>query len=157
RPASRSASGPPGAGRRCRRWRWARSWSVCCCSAWPTTSACSWYPTASSTPRSTSNAIRHADAGTTIRVSGDVWSPGVLQLRVDDDGPGIDAPYRDRVFGAFEHGEIEPHSPGAGVGLFLVARFAELHGGRAWVTETENGRGASFRVEPPLAQPAVSG
>jgi signal transduction histidine kinase len=31
------------------------------------------------------------------------------------------------------------------VGLFLVARFAELHGGRAWVEDREGG-GASFRV-----------
>lgn len=101
------------------------------------------------------NAIRHAHDRATIRVSGEV-SPDVLLLRVDDDGPGIDAAYHDRVFGAFEHGEIEAHSPGTGVGLFLVARFAELHGGRAWVTETEDGRGASFRVELPLTQPVMS-
>jgi signal transduction histidine kinase len=41
-------------------------------------------------------------------------------------------------------------SPGVGIGLSLVARFAELHGGKAWVTERQGG-GASFRVLlPPL-------
>ncbi|TMK89810.1 MAG: hypothetical protein E6G43_08680, partial [Actinobacteria bacterium] len=43
------------------------------------------------------------------------------------------------------------HSPGVGVGLTLVRRFAELHGGRAWVEERAGG-GASFRVFLP-AQP----
>ncbi len=37
------------------------------------------------------------------------------------------------------------HAPGVGIGLTLVARFAELHGGRAWAEEREGG-GASFRV-----------
>jgi signal transduction histidine kinase len=39
-----------------------------------------------------------------------------------------------------------------GVGLTLVRRFAELHGGRAWVEEREGG-GASFRVFLPAAGP----
>jgi hypothetical protein len=37
------------------------------------------------------------------------------------------------------------HAPGMGLGLSLVARFAELHGGRAWVEERVGG-GAAFRV-----------
>lgn len=102
------------------------------------------------------NAMRHGDDGTPIRVTGAV-SADTLRLQVDDEGPGIDAADRDRVFGAFEHGDVPAHSPGSGVGLYLVARFAELHGGRAWVTEADDGRGASFRVELPLTQPATAG
>jgi len=101
------------------------------------------------------NAMRHGDDGTPIRITGEV-AADALCLQVDDVGPGIDAADRDRVFGAFEHGDVAAHSPGAGVGLFLVARFAELHGGTAWVTETDDGRGASFRVELPLTQPATA-
>jgi two-component system sensor histidine kinase MtrB len=53
---------------------------------------------------------------------------------------------RDRIFQPFRQGSDAPrHSPGVGVGLTLVARFAELHGGRAWVEERPGG-GASFRV-----------
>jgi signal transduction histidine kinase len=43
---------------------------------------------------------------------------------------------------------MSAHAPGVGIGLSLVARFAELHGGRAWVQDRPGG-GASFRVQLP--------
>jgi hypothetical protein len=47
---------------------------------------------------------------------------------------------------AFRQGPgASPHAPGVGIGLSLVARFAELHGGRAWVQDRPGG-GASFQV-----------
>jgi signal transduction histidine kinase len=53
---------------------------------------------------------------------------------------------RQAIFEPFRQGDgPKSHSPGVGVGLSLVARFAELHGGRAWV-EDRPGGGASFRV-----------
>jgi signal transduction histidine kinase len=53
------------------------------------------------------------------------------------------------VFEPFRQGPgPSEHSPGVGVGLSLVARFAELHGGAAWV-EDRPGGGASFRVYLP--------
>ena len=53
---------------------------------------------------------------------------------------------REAVFGPFRQGPGAPeHAPGVGVGLALVARFAELMGGRAWVDESPAGR-ASFRA-----------
>jgi light-regulated signal transduction histidine kinase (bacteriophytochrome) len=46
------------------------------------------------------------------------------------------------------------HAPGVGIGLSVVARFAELHGGRAWVQDRPGG-GASFQVLlPDAADPA---
>jgi len=65
---------------------------------------------------------------------------------VEDDGPGVPADQRERIFEAFLQGDTaSPHAPGVGVGLALVARFAELHDGGAWVEERPGG-GASFRV-----------
>jgi hypothetical protein len=56
------------------------------------------------------------------------------------------------LFEPFRQGPNAPgHAPGVGIGLSLVARFAELHDGRAWV-EDRPGGGSSFRVllpDPP--------
>jgi signal transduction histidine kinase len=75
---------------------------------------------------------------------------GVL-LAVEDAGAGVPAELRDSVFEPFRQGPGTPtHAPGVGIGLTLVARFAELHGGRAWVEERPGG-GSSFRVLIPDA------
>jgi PAS domain S-box-containing protein len=72
---------------------------------------------------------------------------------VEDDGPGVPEEHHGSVFRPFEHGPMTSvHNPGVGIGLSLVARFAELHGGRAWVEGREGG-GASFRVRIPRGDP----
>ena len=90
------------------------------------------------------NAFRHTDPDAPIWVRVRAEPEGALLL-VDDAGPGVPADRRDTIFEPFERGEDAEVVAGSGVGLFIVARFAELHGGRAWVEEREGG-GASFRV-----------
>ncbi len=90
------------------------------------------------------NAIKHTPPTASIWVGARRVDNGVI-VWVDDDGPGVAADERDRLFEPFERGERSAPSPGLGVGLSLVARFAEAHGGRAWV-EDRVGGGASFRV-----------
>jgi K+-sensing histidine kinase KdpD len=91
------------------------------------------------------NTARHTPAGTHVRV-GITPRDGGIELTVEDDGPGIPEELRESIFQPFQQGpNRNPHSPGVGIGLSLVARFAELHGGRAWVEEREGG-GASFHV-----------
>jgi PAS domain S-box-containing protein len=91
------------------------------------------------------NAIRYTPAGTPIWVAVEDTDEGLL-IRVEDAGPGVPASLRDTIFEPFRQGtEQVEHSPGVGIGLSLVARFAELHGGRAWCDEREGG-GASFSV-----------
>ena len=92
------------------------------------------------------NAARHAPAGSRIWVRLAAAENGGAMISVEDDGPGVAPELRESIFGAFERGpSSSSHAPGSGVGLTLVARFAELHGGRAWVEERPGG-GASFKV-----------
>jgi signal transduction histidine kinase len=91
------------------------------------------------------NAARHTPPGTPIWVKVDRRDPGAL-LTVADAGPGVPAEQRERIFQPFHRGPSEAtHAPGSGIGLALVAQFAGLHGGRAWV-EPRPGGGASFQV-----------
>jgi signal transduction histidine kinase len=91
------------------------------------------------------NAAKHTNADATIWVRVRPTDDGA-EIVVEDDGPGVPEALRETLFQPFERGpSANPHSPGVGLGLSLVARFAELHGGRAWV-ETRVGGGAAFHV-----------
>jgi PAS domain S-box-containing protein len=97
------------------------------------------------------NAARHTPSTTRIWVRVEATDDGVV-IAVEDEGAGIAPEYRAAVFEPFRQGPDAPtHSPGVGVGLSLVARFAELHGGRAWVEERDGG-GSSFRVFLPAVR-----
>jgi PAS domain S-box-containing protein len=91
------------------------------------------------------NTARHTPGDTQVWVRVEPMGSGAL-IVVEDDGPGVPEDERERIFEPFLQGSSPAdHSPGVGVGLTLVARFAELHGGRAWVQDRPGG-GASFRV-----------
>jgi signal transduction histidine kinase/putative methionine-R-sulfoxide reductase with GAF domain len=97
------------------------------------------------------NAARHTPAGTRVWVRVEPQGDGVLVI-VEDEGPGIPVENRERIFEPFQQAGHPNHAPGVGVGLSLVAKFAELHGGRAWIQERPGG-GASFHVLLPGADP----
>lgn len=60
---------------------------------------------------------------------------------VRDNGIGIDLKFKDRIFGLFD--KLDPRTEGTGIGLALVKRIVEFHGGSIWV-ESELGKGATF-------------
>jgi PAS domain S-box-containing protein len=89
------------------------------------------------------NVARHTvDARVWIRVAA---QDGGALISVDDEGAGVPDDLKEKIFVPFSRGPEAADLPGSGIGLSLVAGFAELHGGRAWV-EDRPGRGASFRV-----------
>jgi signal transduction histidine kinase len=98
------------------------------------------------------NADRHTTPDTPVWIRASRHDQGVLIL-VEDAGAGIPPQLQAALFEPFRQGPAAPpHAPGVGIGLTLVARFAELHGGRAWVQDRPGG-GASFRVllpDPPV-------
>ena len=61
---------------------------------------------------------------------------------VRDNGQGLDMRYQDRLFRLFE--KLDPRGEGTGVGLALVRRIVEAHGGRVWVESDGPGTGATF-------------
>jgi len=61
---------------------------------------------------------------------------------VMDNGIGIEEEYRERVFGLFE--QLEHKHGGTGIGLAIIKRIIENHGGVIWIEGGENGQGASF-------------
>ncbi|MEX1264667.1 MAG: PAS domain S-box protein [Actinomycetota bacterium] len=92
-----------------------------------------------------------ANAARYTGIENEIWlrvqpRDGGVLIVVEDDGPGVPADLREVIFEPFRQGPAaSKSSPGTGIGLSLVARFAELHGGRAWVEERDGG-GASFHV-----------
>jgi DNA-binding LacI/PurR family transcriptional regulator/signal transduction histidine kinase len=66
---------------------------------------------------------------------------------VRDNGIGIEPQYQDRIFGLFD--KLDPQSEGTGIGLTLVKRIIETHGGKIWV-ESQPGEGATFYFTLPI-------
>ncbi len=61
---------------------------------------------------------------------------------VSDNGQGIDPAYAERIFNIFE--KLDPKAEGTGVGLSLVKRIVEAHGGHIWTESKGLGSGATF-------------
>lgn len=93
------------------------------------------------------NAAKHTPPGTdvTVRLRSDDTD---AVISVEDNGPGVPDELKETIFEPFRQGDVPSHSPGTGVGLALVARFTELHGGEARVMDGEGG-GAVFRLTLP--------
>jgi two-component system OmpR family sensor kinase len=101
------------------------------------------------------NARRHAGPAGTVTVSSAALG-GRLQVRVDDDGPGIAAAERERVFDRF-HRSDEARSRaagGSGLGLAIARAIVDAHDGRIWAEESPLG-GARISFELPGLRPAA--
>ena len=94
------------------------------------------------------NADRHAGGASAVHVQ---RREGTVVVSVDDDGPGVAAEDRERVFERFARGPNAARRslPGAGLGLAIVAETAGQHGGAAWVSEAPGG-GARFSLSLPV-------
>jgi len=67
---------------------------------------------------------------------------GEVVLFVSDNGSGIDVRHQHKLFGLFE--KLNPETEGTGIGLALVKRIVEVHGGRIWFTSEGINKGTTF-------------
>ena len=106
-----------------------------------------------------SNAVKFSgDEAEPRIVVGSRISAGETIFFVKDNGPGIEPRFHERVFRLFER--LDTGAPGSGIGLALVKRIIEVHGGRIWIESEGGGSGATFCFTLPLPDaggPSASG
>jgi PAS domain S-box-containing protein len=99
------------------------------------------------------NASKYSHDGGRIWFSARV-TPGNVEVRVRDEGIGLDPPMAERVFDLFAQAQsgLDRGKGGLGIGLSLAQRLTQLHGGSIAVWSEGLGRGAEFVVTLPCAE-----
>lgn len=102
------------------------------------------------------NAVKFADRDGRPQIRINATSDGSeVSCCVEDDGIGIEPHHADKVFDLFQR--LDPDVDGTGVGLALVKRIIEVHGGRIWIESDGSGHGTRVcftlrHAEPPSGE-----
>ncbi len=95
-----------------------------------------------------SNAVKYSDSGATVRFTVERVGPDAVCV-IRDQGIGISADDQQQMFHAFHRGSNVGNRPGTGLGLLLVKRCTELHGGEVRV-ESKVGEGTTVTIKLPV-------
>jgi two-component system, OmpR family, sensor histidine kinase KdpD len=96
------------------------------------------------------NAVRHSPHGTPVRLCATVIPEGILQLRIVDQGPGVDVIDRERMFRPFQRLGDAPDGAGIGLGLAVARGLSEAVGANLEAEDTPGG-GLTMVMSVPLA------
>ncbi len=98
-----------------------------------------------------SNAFKYSSENEIIKIkiSSEVKKEHVI-YRINDNGAGFDMKYHDKLFGVFQRLHSNSQFEGTGVGLAIVKRIVEKHGGEIWA-ESIIGNGSTFYFSLPIA------
>ncbi|MDB6167453.1 MAG: cusS [Verrucomicrobia bacterium] len=101
------------------------------------------------------NALNYTAAGSTVTLTSEI-SPGLWRVALEDEGPGVPAEQRERIFERFVRlaGGTQ-HDKGSGLGLAISRSIVMLHQGRIRAEEGARGRGLRVVFEIPRDEPRV--
>lgn len=104
------------------------------------------------------NAVKYAGNEPDILISGELTADQRAIIRISDNGRGIPAPLRRRIFGRFFRmgEELERDKPGLGLGLYLVRTTVRRLKGKVRVRDREGGTGTTFEVILPACSASVA-
>jgi signal transduction histidine kinase/tetratricopeptide (TPR) repeat protein len=97
------------------------------------------------------NAVKFSSGGTNpfVRIKGTTTTKNTVVYSVEDNGVGFPPEVAEKIFDLFWSAHDRAEYKGTGVGLAIVKRIVERHGGRAWASSRPEG-GATFYVELPI-------
>lgn len=98
------------------------------------------------------NAAKYAPDASKITVSVSSNSTSEVAIEITDEGPGIPHELQRQVFEDFFRMQAETSKPGIGLGLSIVQRIVQLHGGHAKVSPVTSGQGSCFSICLPIAK-----
>ncbi len=99
------------------------------------------------------NAIKYSPLGKPVRVAVR-RTDGLVRFEVRDEGPGLTDEDMGRLFQRFGRATVAPTGgeSSTGLGLSIVKRLVELHGGRVWAESPGRDKGSTFIVELPAGR-----
>jgi two-component system, OmpR family, phosphate regulon sensor histidine kinase PhoR len=99
------------------------------------------------------NALKYSGDDPQVEVELHSNAPARVIARITDNGPGIPATLRRKIFGRFVRlgSELERKAPGTGLGLYIVRTLVGRLGGRIQVADRRGARGTVFEVDLPAA------
>ena len=102
------------------------------------------------------NAAKYSPEDSKIEIAAHEVENDFMEIAVSDEGRGIPSEWREKVFDKFFRVENKidslPKSKGTGLGLAISKGIVEAHGGKIWIVENENGKGARFVFTVPIGE-----